>query len=110
LARMGKAVLLVDKVQFPRWKVCGCCLNAGALAALRAAGLGGLAAQCRAVPLQNVELAAGKRRVVLPLSGGAALSRETFDAALVRAAVEAGASFLAGVFASLGEDRQSVRG
>ncbi len=109
LARMGKAVLLVDKAQFPRWKVCGCCLNPGALTTLRDAGLEGLAARCGAVPLQNVELAAGKRRVLLPLAGGAVLSREAFDAALVRAALEAGVSFLAGVFASLGENRQSVR-
>ena len=45
LARMGKSVLLVDKAVFPRWKVCGCCLNAAALAILRDTGLGGLAAQ-----------------------------------------------------------------
>src|SRR5260370_12473887 len=55
LARLGKSVLLVDKVLFPRWKVCGCCLNAGALATLHAADLGRLAAQCRAVPLQNLQ-------------------------------------------------------
>src|SRR5262249_23647918 len=26
LARLGAAVLLVDRATFPRWKVCGCCL------------------------------------------------------------------------------------
>src|SRR5438132_14182323 len=59
LARMGKSVLLVDKAYFPRWKVCGCCLNAGALATLRAAGLGKLATQCGAGAIQNVLLSAG---------------------------------------------------
>jgi len=33
-------VLLVDKSQFPRDKVCGCCVNAAAITALRRAGLG----------------------------------------------------------------------
>ena len=31
LARQGVRVLLVEKRAFPRWKVCGCCLNAQAL-------------------------------------------------------------------------------
>ena len=26
LARAGADVLLVDRLSFPRWKVCGCCL------------------------------------------------------------------------------------
>ena len=37
LARAGAAVLLVDRATFPRPKVCGCCLNGAALAALRSA-------------------------------------------------------------------------
>jgi 2-polyprenyl-6-methoxyphenol hydroxylase-like FAD-dependent oxidoreductase len=109
LAGMGKSVLLVDKLHFPRWKVCGCCLNARALATLRAVGLGRLAAQRGAVPLQNVMLATRKSRVVLPLAGGVALSREALDAALVEAAIDAGASFVPGVLASLGEDLGTSR-
>ena len=35
-ARRGLSVLLVEKRSFPRWKVCGCCFNANALAALAA--------------------------------------------------------------------------
>src|SRR5262249_26661731 len=34
LARRGLDVLLVDRAAFPRWKVCGCCLNGNALATL----------------------------------------------------------------------------
>lgn len=109
LARMGKSVLLVDKAIFPRWKVCGCCLNAGALGTLDTVGLGGLTAQCRAVALEHVALAGRKSRVLLPLFGGAALSREAFDAALVRAAIAAGADFLPGVLAALGGARRAVR-
>jgi flavin-dependent dehydrogenase len=109
LARLGKSVLLVDKAQFPRWKVCGCCLNARALAGLDAVGLGGLVGRCEAVPLENVELAAAKGQVSLPFSGGVALSREALDAALVQAAIEAGVSFLSGVCAALGNHGQPAR-
>ncbi len=94
LARRSVRVLLVDRAAFPRWKVCGCCLNGRAAAVLRGAGLGALTADCRAVPLECIRLAAGGRHARVPLAGGAALSREAFDAALVRAAVEAGADFL----------------
>lgn len=94
LARRSVTVLLVDRAAFPRWKVCGCCLNGRAASVLRTVGLGALTADCRAVPLECVQLAAGGRQARVPLTGGAALSREAFDAALVRAAVEAGADFL----------------
>ncbi|HEY7310937.1 MAG TPA: FAD-dependent monooxygenase [Gemmataceae bacterium] len=101
LARRGLTVLLVDRATFPRWKVCGCCLNAHALATLQAAGLRELVPQCGAVPLREICLAAVGRDARLPLSGGVSLSRETFDAALVRAAVEEGAAFLPQTHASL---------
>ena len=94
LARRSVAVLLVDRAAFPRWKVCGCCLNGRAAALLRSAGLGRLTADGGAAPLECIRLAAGGREARLPLTGAAALSREAFDAALVTAAVEAGAAFL----------------
>lgn len=102
LVRRGRRVLLIDKTTFPRPKVCGCCLNRAALGALAAVGLGGLTDRCRAVPLAGVELAAGGRRARLSLPGGAALSREAFDAALIGEAVAAGADFLPGTAVRLG--------
>jgi flavin-dependent dehydrogenase len=102
LARRGRSVLLIDKATFPRGKVCGCCLNGSALDTLAAAGLGDLAARCGAVPLERVRLAAGGRGAELPLPGGAALSRQAFDSALVRAAIAAGAHFLPATAAKLG--------
>ena len=97
LARRGVAVLLVDKAAFPRAKVCGCCLNGAALAALAAVGLGDLPRRCGAVPLRRVTLAAGGRTADVRLPAGVALSREAFDVALVEEAVAAGAAFLSGV-------------
>jgi flavin-dependent dehydrogenase len=102
LARRGRAVLLVDRAAFPRWKVCGCCLNVRALATLAGAGLGDLAARLGAVPLRNVLLAGLGCRARLSLPGGAVLSRTAFDAALVAEAVAAGAAFLPRTRAALG--------
>ncbi len=93
-ARRGAEVLLIDQASFPRWKVCGCCLNGRALGALAAAGLGGLAAARGAVPLEAMALTSGGRSARVALSGSVALSRETFDAALVQEAVRAGSAFL----------------
>ena len=102
LARLDRAVLLVDRAAFPRWKVCGCCLNVRALATLAAVGLADLPARHAAVPLDSVLVAAPGCRTRLPLPGGVALSREAFDAALVEAAISAGAAFLPGTYARLG--------
>jgi flavin-dependent dehydrogenase len=96
LARRGAPVLLVDRATFPRSKVCGCCLNAAALATLDAIGLGHVPAECGAVSLKRVRLAAGRRSAELTLPGGAAVSREAFDAALVREAEAAGVIFRPG--------------
>lgn len=97
LARAGALVLLADKSAFPRPKVCGCCLNVAALGVLDRVGLGSLAARSGGVPLKEVRIAAGAARACVGLPDGAAVSREAFDAALVRAAVACGAAFLPGV-------------
>jgi flavin-dependent dehydrogenase len=92
LARAGLAVLLVDKSGFPRYKVCGSCLNRRVLAALESVGLGALVAG--AGRIEALRLAAAGAEVTLALPGGAVLGRERLDALLVRAAVAAGAHFL----------------
>src|SRR5262249_48829173 len=94
LARRGFGVLLADEAEFPRRKVCGCCLNGRTLHILRATGLGAIPMAGGAVPLLRFQLAAGGRQVTLSLPAGAALSRERLDAALVLAAIEKGAAFL----------------
>ena len=105
LARRGLRVLLIERAIFPRDKVCGCCMNTSALRALGAEGLGDLVKNAGAVPLRNARLAANGVIAEIPLTGGAALSRRQFDAALVHAAVEHGARFLDGTCARSGEGR-----
>lgn len=101
LARRGAGVLLVDKARFPRYKVCGGCLNPRALRVLGRAGLGHLIEKLRAVPLTRFKLGARGAVADVPLPPGAGLSREALDTALVREAVGAGAAFLPGVSAAL---------
>jgi flavin-dependent dehydrogenase len=94
LARMGCRVLLIDKKCFPRRKVCGACLNASALTLLSQVGLPELIQDLGGIPLQNLALHCGGRRVDLPLSASRAVSREALDAALIRAAITCGTEFL----------------
>ncbi len=109
LARRIVRVLLVDKASFPRWKVCGCCLNGSALSILQSAGLGQLVENLGGVPLREVLLASGRRRAILPLPSGMALSREAFDAGLVQSAQKAGVAFLPETYARLGHANSGSR-
>jgi flavin-dependent dehydrogenase len=103
LARAGASVLVVDKAGFPRWKVCGCCLNGRALTTLKQAGLGHLPAKLGALSLRSVVLASRGRQACVPLIEGIAVSREAFDASLIGAAITSGAAFLSQTRAALGE-------
>ncbi|MDZ4657058.1 MAG: FAD-dependent monooxygenase [Bythopirellula sp.] len=102
IALQGAAVLLVDRASFPRWKVCGCCLNASALSTLASVSLGNLTANLGAVPLKRLLLAARGCRAEVALPGGVSLSREAFDAALIEAAVASGVQFFSETNATLG--------
>lgn len=101
LARRGHSVLLADKAHFPRPKVCGCCLNGSAVSTLRRLGLEHVLAS--GVPLRDVRIGAGRRAARVKLPGGVALSREAFDAALVREAERAGVQVREGTTAKLGD-------
>ena len=94
LALLGSSVLLVDRAAFPRSKVCGSCLNGNALATLNSLGLGHLIAANGAVPLRKFQLSVRSRTASLQIPTGVALSRFRLDAALVNAAIDAGAQFL----------------
>jgi len=102
LSRKGCTVLLLERQPFPRFKVCGACLNGAAQGALASAGLGGLVARAGAPPLKEVQMTGWGRTATVELHGSVALSREALDHALVQAAVEDGVVFLQGASASLG--------
>lgn len=101
LALRGRKVLLVDRDQHPRWKVCGACLSGRGLAALAAEGLGHVVTDLGATRPQTFELHHGGRRVGLPLDGTVVVSRAALDTALLAAAEDAGVEVRAGWTAAL---------
>ncbi len=109
LGRRGCEVLLLERQPFPRWKVCGACLNGAAQGALVHAGLDGLVARAGAPPLTELRMTGWGRSASLALQGSVALSREALDEALVRAAVEEGVVFVQGASAELGPVRNGER-
>lgn len=99
--RRGASVLLVDRARFPRYKVCGGCLNPRSLRALRKVGLGRLVQSLGAVPLTGLRLGANGRFADIHLPTGAGVSREALDTALAHEAIQSGVAFLPGVTATL---------
>jgi len=111
LARQKLRILLVERKTFPRYKVCGCCLNQRAIAALQQIGLGDLLTSAGAVPLTQFRMQYQGREAVVTLPGGLAISREVFDTQLVQSAIDAGAEFLQETSAMLvgGSENQTSR-
>lgn len=97
LVRAGVSVLLVDRVELPRWKVCGACLGPAAIGLLQRLGLRRTVLGLGAVPLDAMDLRAGKGRVRIVLGGHVAISRTVLDHVLATGAAEAGATVRYGV-------------
>ncbi len=94
LARRGMQVLLVERKAFPRAKVCGACLNQRAVSWLELAGLSDVLPRLGAIPTRRFTAFCSGRNVNVDLPGGAAVSREALDGALVQAAIDSARSFL----------------
>ena len=101
LALAGARVVLVDKARLPRDKVCGGCLGGAALDVLESLGLGGIPAAVGGVPLNTFTLATGRAMARMPIGRRVAVSRRSFDAALVQEAARAGAAVRDGAVANL---------
>jgi len=108
VAKEDKKVLLVDKAVFPRSKVCGCCLNASAFAALQEAGIAHILAENNAMTVENFAVHDSLQQASLRIPRGYALSRAVFDAAVVNEAIKSGACFLPGTTAYLEEARSDA--
>lgn len=93
LVRLGWRVLLVDRCDFPRPKVCGSCLSAAAVAELTALDLPQDSLP-PFVPLDVVRLVAAGQAARVRMPAGATMSRDALDAGLVGAAIAAGVAWL----------------
>ena len=109
LALAGRRVLLVEKKHFPRWKICGACLNGQALTALRSEGLGSLVTRLGAIGLDEFQVGFRGRTARVAMPEGVALSRSRLDTALVEAATAAGAQFLQETHATVADIRDGMR-
>jgi flavin-dependent dehydrogenase len=94
MALQGRRVLLLDKARLPRNKVCGGCLGGAALDGLASVGLGELPLACGGVPLTTFALACGGKVARFPVGRRVAISRRSFDDALVHEARRAGVTVL----------------
>jgi menaquinone-9 beta-reductase len=102
LARAGLRVRLVDRARFPRPKLCGDSLNPGALAILRRLDVAGTIGH-HGLPVHGMLVTGEHVAVDAPYPAGVSglsIRRDLLDAALVDAAVAAGAEFADGVTVS----------
>ncbi|HUX74852.1 MAG TPA: FAD-dependent monooxygenase [Steroidobacteraceae bacterium] len=91
LARAGWSIALIEKLAFPRRKVCGECIAATNLELLDALGIGDAVAAGSGSDLRRVALMQGRSTTIADLpqfdhshhTWGKALGRETLDALLV---------------------------
>ena len=100
VAHPSRRVLLVERSQWPRPKVCGCCLNGAAVAPLQRLGLGD-ALYNAGIQLNRVRILARSKTATLAVPSGIALSRLVLDELIVSRAIESGAEFLPGVAATI---------
>jgi flavin-dependent dehydrogenase len=99
LARAGWSVALVERVPFPRRKVCGECIAASNLALLDALGIGAAFARLAGAELRRVALMHASETIIASLPPaldtahrhGRALGREHLDSLLAAEAEAAGA-------------------
>ena len=112
IAAKGFKTLLIDKAQFPRGKVCGCCLSSAAVDALTQQGLGDIIATPASIQLHSIKVMDDNLVATIALTGGVSISRERFDAALIERAMRCGARFLPGhscAVSALSDERVTVQ-
>jgi len=97
----GINVLWVDRADFPRTKVCGCCLNMAAIGALATVKCDALVKELADGELRWWRLESGGPAVIAPLPGGIALSRTSMDLALINEARRRGIEMRTGCEAKL---------
>lgn len=108
LARRRRRVLIVERKAFPRTKVCGGCVSAAGVRLLEAWGVADVLKDRGARPLISLRICSENRQATLRLAPGLSVSRESLDAALVRAAIDAGAHFLPATTAQVGPWQPSL--
>lgn len=100
-ARRGLRTLLVERQSFPRHKVCGCCLNARAVAMLQQADLWTRLQQYDPAQTSSLAIRCHGAALNVPMPSGTAISRYRFDQWLSQEAVAAGAELIENTVATV---------
>ena len=103
LRKAGIRVLLADKSEHPRSKICGCCLNGEALKLLESIGFLETLGALNAVPTSSLSLHAGGHFADLKLKAGMVISRSTLDSELVQRCIDDGVHYLSHTRILVGE-------
>ena len=101
-ANAGARVTLLERADFPREKVCGCCIAPRGVAVLADMGLERILDD--APLLGSVRLESGRSSVQIDRDSGVALSRGAFDTRLARAAADRGVDVVHGTSATVDID------
>ena len=109
LARQGVRVLLIEKKEFPREKVCGGCLGPRAVGLLTMAGLQKQLKELPSSITNRLRLHTLGRTAEIALPPGLAMQRSRLDAMLVEAAIAAGTAFLPRTNARIGSIESGQR-
>ena len=105
-ARAGLRTMLIERQEFPRHKICGCCLNGRAVQILRAAGLEPGLRSLQPTTTSALSIRHRRRQLTIRMPSNVAVSRQRFDQWLVDEAVAAGCLFLDNVKALLVPTRE----
>lgn len=106
-ARQGLNTWVVEREPFPRWKVCGACLNGAGRSVLQEVGLGGVADG--GVPLHDLALVGWGRCARVPVQESVVVRRSVLDTALLEAARQEGARFVQGTVVDRGRPVGAAR-
>jgi flavin-dependent dehydrogenase len=102
-AQHGARVLLVDRAEFPRTKVCGSCLAESGVETLRNLHAAGVLTN--AIPLRSVHVSCGDRHSKIARTAGVSIGREELDAALLNEVRNAGVTVALATRARMQQDR-----
>jgi flavin-dependent dehydrogenase len=110
LAQRGYEVVILEKSTFPRYKVCGCCLNEKAVKLLLPNSLQEKDYFPPYIQQKKIDLLYQGKKHSIDIPGGIIISRSDLDTFLIKNAEEAGCKVFQGIKARLNMFSLNVEG
>lgn len=102
-ATAERQIVVVERDTFPRYKVCGCCLNGSAVNVLESLGISDIVTDLSAVPLKTWVGSFRGRKIQVELPTGWAVSRAGLDFQLMRQVIASGVEVIQPARAKISE-------